>query len=49
MTRDLPFYLKFLIKEKFFKRHILIYNFKNINNAIKDMINGNVVRPIIKL
>ena len=51
LKRDMPFFLNFIKKEKKFlkKYFIKIYKFKNINHAIRDMIEGKVVRPIIKL
>jgi len=51
LKKDLPFFLKFLKKEKKFLRkyYIKIYKFNKINQAIKDIIKGKVIRPIIKL
>ena len=51
LKKDLPFFLNFLKKEKNFLKNnfIKVYKFSKINYAIKDMIKGKVVRPIIKL
>lgn len=51
LKRDMAFFLKFLETHNDFieKNFIKIYKFKKINHAIKDMIKGTVIRPILKL
>tara|TARA_Y100000816_G_C26093044_1_gene577916 strand:- start:926 stop:1960 length:1035 start_codon:yes stop_codon:yes gene_type:complete len=48
--RDIPKYAKLLGKNTFWTKHLKsdIYDFNNINKAIRDFKKGKVLRPIIK-